>query len=100
MDTSIGCFVAADDRMYAEDRKRWCAFFIRNADRLLLGTDVVVGTQTASTELLRQHFLGHVRFLKHLDLPQEALSKVAHENFERLAGLEPAHPFPWGALRP
>ena len=100
VDTSIGCFVAADDRMYPEDRKRWRAFFIRNADRLLLGTDVVVGTQTASTELLRQHFLGHTRFLKHLNLPQDVLSKVAHENFERLAGLEPVDPFPWGALRP
>ena len=49
---------------------------------------------------LRQHFLGHVRFLKQLHLPQEALNRVAHENFERLAGLKPVSPFPWGALRP
>lgn len=99
-DTSIGCFVAADDRMYPTDHARWRDFFIRNADRMCFGTDSVIGQQTASTELLRQHLLGHVRFLKHLDLPQDALSKVAHGNFERLAGLEPVDPFPWGALRP
>ena len=86
--------------MYPEDRERWRGFFIANADRLLFGTDTVIDTETASTELLAYHFRGHTRFLKQLSLPQEVLSKVAYENFERLAGLEPVGPLPWGALRP
>lgn len=100
VDTSIGCFVAEDDVMYEADQKRWRDFVIAHSDRILFGTDVVLDRQSAGTELLRQHFLGHVRWVKQLRLPQEVLSKVAHENFERLADLEPVKPFPWGALRP
>ena len=100
VDTSIGCYVAPDDQMYEPDRKRWRDFVIPHADRILFGTDVVLSRQSANTELLRQHFLGHVRWVKQLQLPQDALLKVAHENFERLAGLEPVESFDWGALRP
>ena len=100
VDTSIGCYVAPDDVMYEEDRRRWRDFFISHPDRILFGTDVVLKRETASTELLRQHFLGHVRFIKQLRLPQDVLSMVAHENFERIARLEPVKPLPWGALRP
>ena len=100
VDTSIGCYVAPDDVMYEDDQKIWRDFFIAHADRLLFGTDVVVTDKSADTELLRQHFLGHVRFIKQLRLPADALEKVAHENFERLASLEEVEPFDWGALRP
>ncbi|GMV79560.1 MAG: hypothetical protein AMXMBFR7_07440 [Planctomycetota bacterium] len=101
VDTSIGCFVAADDTMYDEDRAVWRAFFIEHADRLLFGTDVVVSLASSKCELLRQHFLGHTRFIKQLRLPQEVLTKVAHANFERVAGIaETANLFEWGALRP
>lgn len=100
VDTSIGCFVAADDVMYPEDAARWREFVIAHDERILFGSDVVMSRQSAATELLRQHFLGHVRWVKQLNLPQESLSRVAHQNFERLAKLKPVEPFPWGALRP
>ncbi|MCZ7649271.1 MAG: amidohydrolase [Planctomycetota bacterium] len=100
VDTSIGCYVAPDDEMYEEDRVALRAFFLAHADRLLFGSDVVLDRRTANTELLRQHFLGHVRFIKQLRLPQEELTKIAHANFERLAGLAEVQPFEWGALRP
>jgi predicted TIM-barrel fold metal-dependent hydrolase len=100
VDTSIGCYLAPDDLMYPCDRERWYNFFVGNADRLLFGSDCVIDLERVSTELLRQHSLGHIRFLKQLNLPQDVLSKVAHHNFERLAHLEPVGLFPTGALRP
>lgn len=100
IDTSIGCFVAYGDRMYDADRRRWREFVVAHADRILFGTDVVINSRNVNTELLRQHFLGHLRFIKQLQLPQAELSKVAHENFERLTGLAAVQPGPWGALRP
>ncbi len=99
-DTSIGCFVGYGDRMYESDRMHWRQFVLEHSDRLLFGTDVMLDRKSAGTELLRQHFLGHLRWVRQLELPQEALSRVAHENFERIAGLQPVPPLPWGALRP
>lgn len=99
-DTSIGCYVAPDDVMYEADRLRWREFVIAHADRILFGSDVIMNRQHVNTELLRQHFLGHVRWVKQLGLPQEVLSKVAHENFERIAGLSPVPLLYWGGLRP
>lgn len=99
-DTSIGCFVAADDTMYPEDAARWRSFVIANDQRLLFGSDVVLTPESTSTELLRQHFLGHVRWVKQLNLPQDSLTRIAHANFEQLTNLPPATPLPWGALRP
>lgn len=99
-DTSIGGFVAMHDDMYESDRAIYRDFVLRHPERILFGTDVVLNRQSAGTEMLRQHFFGHVRWVRQLRLPQEVLSKVAHENFERLAGLQPVAPLPWGALRP
>ncbi|HWL53562.1 MAG TPA: amidohydrolase family protein [Chthoniobacteraceae bacterium] len=99
-DTSIGCFVAEDDVMYEADIRRWREFVLAFQDRILFGSDVVLNRENAGSELVRKHFLGHVRWVRQLRLPQEALSKIAYENFERLTGLLPAPLFPWGALRP
>jgi len=99
-DTSIGCFVAYGDRMYDKDRLRWRRFALEFADRLLFGTDVMIDRKTARSEMLKQHFLGHLRWVRQLQLPQEALSKIAHGNFERIAGLDPVPMLPWWSLRP
>jgi len=99
-DTSIGCFVADGDRMSEEDIRKWRNFVLPYHDRILFGSDIVLTHENATSELLRQHFLGHIRWVKQLRLPQDALSNIAHANFERLTGLGPSSLFPWGALRP
>lgn len=100
VDTSIGCYVAPDDVMYEEDRQRWRRFVLKYPDRILFGSDVMMNRREVRTQMLRQHFLGHVRWVKQLRLPQRELSMVAHENFERIAGLLPVAHLPWGGLRP
>jgi len=98
-DTSIGMFVRWGDRMYNEDRECAREFFMKWSDRILFGTDCIFKTDTID-DYLHQHFLGHVRYVRQLNLPQEELEQVAHRNTERLMDLEPAAVERRGALRP
>lgn len=99
IDTSIGCFVRWGDRMYPEDRDRAREFFIKWADRILFGTDCVLSGDQPG-EHTYQQFLGHVRYIRQLRLPDDVLQRVSHGNAERLFGLPPADPEMKGTLRP
>lgn len=99
VDTSIGCFVRWGDRIYPQDHDRAREFFLNWADRLLYGTDCVLGSD-ATEEYTYQQFLGHVRYVRQLRLPYAALQQVSHGNAERLMGMEPLEVDRKGALRP
>lgn len=99
IDTSIGCFVRWGDRMYPADRERAREFFIEWSDRILFGTDCILQEELMG-EYVYQQFLGHVRYIHQLNLPNDALQNVAHRNAERLMQLPEADPSMRGALRP
>ncbi|MBN2290398.1 MAG: amidohydrolase family protein [Candidatus Glassbacteria bacterium] len=97
IDTSAGYILQDGDYLTDEERARIRPFFIRWADRILFGSDANAMWEeldTVSEHELRRHIYNHVhpfkRFIQHLYLPQPALSKVAHRNFERLFKMEPA----------
>lgn len=99
IDTSIGCFVRWGDQMYPEDRERARAFFVAWADRILFGTDCILASDLMG-EFVYQAFLGHVRYIRQLRLPDDVLQKVAHGNAERLMQLSALRMSRRGALRP
>lgn len=99
VDTSIGCFVRWGDRLYREDRDRAREFFVDWSDRILFGTDCVL-EEDLMGEYLYQQFLGHIRYIRQLRLPNESLQDISHRNAERLLGLNEADISRKGALRP
>ncbi|WP_436936524.1 amidohydrolase family protein [Halovenus marina] len=87
IDTSAGFFIRWGDRIYPQDRDRVREFVMNWSDRILFGTDCALhgDVQTAN---LRQQFLGHVRFIRQLNLPDNELQQISHLNAERLLNLE------------
>lgn len=88
-DTSIGCWVNEGDRMYGNDVRRIREFFIKYHDRMLFGTDYFITDRagddtindgTGKTAIAKSH----IRFVRQLRLPDEALQDVMHANAERL----------------
>lgn len=100
-DFSVGNTVRPGCAMYEADREAWRSYTIRHQDRLLFGTDVDLG-DVCGIWYLWETLAGHLRFLHQMRLPKAALEKVAHENFERLAGLAPVplNGADWGNVRP
>ena len=94
-------FVRYGDRILPDDADYIRAQLISHSDRVLFGTDCVI-EPNVNWHLLSEHFLGHVRYLRELALPDDVLQKISHGNCERLYGLEPMklNPSTWGALRP
>ncbi|MGB9596714.1 MAG: amidohydrolase family protein [Candidatus Poribacteria bacterium] len=99
IDTSIGCFVRWGDVMYPEDQRRIREFFIKYADRIIFGTDTGIG-KDAHQETSRLGLMGHIRFIRQLNLPYDELQKVSHQNAERLFRLEPSSDKRVGNIRP
>jgi hypothetical protein len=99
IDTSVGCLVRWGDSMYPEDQKRIRDFFIKYSDRILFGTDTGIG-KNAHQETLRLGLMGHIRFIRQLNLPYDDLQKIAHQNAERLFRLEPSSDARMGNVRP
>lgn len=99
IDTSIGGFVRWGDQLYPEDKAAAREFFMEWSDRILFGTDCIL-TAEAIGEYLYQHFLGHVRYVRQLDLPHDALQDVSHRTAERVYGIDPVEVSRKGALRP
>ena len=100
VDWSCGNIVRIGDEMYADDREQWRAYALRQQDRLLFGTDCALGS--AKLWYLWETLAAHIRFVRQLRLPKEVLEKIAHANYERLAGL-PAlelNSSDWCAVRP
>jgi predicted TIM-barrel fold metal-dependent hydrolase len=88
-DTSIGCVVNEGDRMHEDDIRFIRDIFIQHSDRILFGTDYFIaeagaanpiGTDEEKVAIIRSH----IRFIKQLRLPDEALQKIFHGNAERL----------------
>ncbi|HUU27526.1 MAG TPA: amidohydrolase family protein [archaeon] len=97
IDTSAGFMLHDGDYLTDSERARIRPFFITWADRILFGTDANAWWETPKTiseHEIRRHIYNHVhpfkRFIQQLYLPQEVLSKVAHQNFERLFNMPPA----------
>ncbi|MCW8130125.1 MAG: amidohydrolase family protein [Planctomycetota bacterium] len=88
VDLSCGNIVRFCDEMYEADRERWRNYALRWQDRILFGTDCALGG-SAGYWYLWETLAAHIKFLHSLRLPQEALEKIAHANFERVAGLQP-----------
>jgi len=97
LDTSAGFILHDEDYITDAERALIRPFFIRWADRILFGSDANAfweQPETVSEHEIRRHIYNHVhpfkRFIQQLYLPQSVLSKVAHENFERLFDMPPA----------
>jgi hypothetical protein len=100
-DFSCGNIVRVGDRMREADRVRWRNYTMRWKDRLLFGTDCILGG-TASMWYLWDALIAHIRFVHQLRLPQQVLDGVTRANFEGVAGLEQVSldRGAWGAVRP
>jgi predicted TIM-barrel fold metal-dependent hydrolase len=97
IDTSAGYILQAGDYLTDSERARIRPFFIKWSDRILFGSDantIWEGLDQVSEHKIRRHVYNLVnpskRFINNLFLPQPALSKVAHQNFERLFDMAPA----------
>jgi predicted TIM-barrel fold metal-dependent hydrolase len=99
VDTSIGCFVRWGDEIPPTDRERAREFFLNWSERILFGTDCILSRDLMG-EYLYQQFLGHVRYIRQLNLPYDPLQQVSHRNAERLFGLKHLDTPQKGALRP
>ena len=100
-DLSCGNIVRSGDEMYEADRRRWRNYAFAYSDRLLFGTDCILGG-AAGIWYLWETLAAHIRFVHQLRLDKATLEKVAHENFERIAGLAPVElkREDWAAVRP
>lgn len=90
IDTSIGCWVNEGDRMHEDDIRYIREIFIRYSDRILFGTDYSIapggnGVET-NDEAKLDPVKNHIRFIKQLRLPDEALQRVFHANAEKILG--------------
>jgi predicted TIM-barrel fold metal-dependent hydrolase len=101
-DISIGGFVRWGDQMRKRDAEVIRSHICRYADRILFGTDVHFKPDETYWRMREQHFLGHLRFIRQLDLPDDALQNVCWRNADRLYRLPPLElqPGKWGFLRP
>lgn len=82
-DTTVGCFVRKDDEMYETDRSYLRDIFIKYSNRILFSTDTYAKKVT-DKDYIDFFYDGHIRFIRQLRLPEEALQKIAHRNTERL----------------
>jgi predicted TIM-barrel fold metal-dependent hydrolase len=100
-DLSCGNIVRIGDDMYEADRQRWRNYAFKYSDRLLFGTDCILAG-TAGIWYLWETLAAHIRFVHQLRLDKTTLEKVAHENFEKIAGLTPVElkREDWAAVRP
>lgn len=87
VDTSCGCIVREFDQICESDMNYLRKYFINYSDKILFGTDTIIDKDL--TECYAEvNYANHIRFIRQLRLPHAELQKVAHENFERLFGLE------------
>jgi predicted TIM-barrel fold metal-dependent hydrolase len=101
VDYSCGNMLRPFDDLYESDRECWRTHTIKFQDRILFGTDCAHG-KTAGMWYLWETLAAHIRFLHQLHLPKEVLEKVAHENIERIIGIQPLplKPELWMFVRP
>lgn len=83
VDTSIGCFLKPDDCFHEPDREYIRDFLTRYGDRILFATDVYYRNPKDLPWKLKEEYLGHIRFIKKLNLPDGALQAISHGNAEK-----------------
>ena len=83
IDSSVGCRLLLYDNFYEHDKRYLREMFIKNADRILFGTDTLWGDGPLNHENTMM-IQDHMRYILALDLPQEALDKICYKNSERL----------------
>jgi len=88
-DTAYAGILPYGQNMYPDDIREIRDYFLRYSDRILFGSDTILRANNVDWNLLSEDFLGHVRYIRELALPEDVLQKVMHENAERLCGLKP-----------
>ncbi len=86
VDTSCGYFLRFGDRMPEEDAAAAREFACRWSDRILFATDNRTGA-AHSNPVCFEAFRCHLRYVKALRLPQEALDRICWANARRVFGL-------------
>lgn len=84
IDTSIGCFLRLNDDFYSKDKEYLREFFIKYYNRFLFATDVYYKTPHMEDWKFKNEYLGHMRFINKLNLPNHVLQAISHENAEKL----------------
>jgi predicted TIM-barrel fold metal-dependent hydrolase len=92
VDTSCGYFLRFGDAIHEDDFDPAREFVTKRSDRLLFGTDNRTSA-AHSNPVCFEAFRCHLRYLKKLRLPQDALDKVCWQNARRIFGL--AEPEGW-----
>jgi predicted TIM-barrel fold metal-dependent hydrolase len=86
VDTSCGYFLRFGDVLHDDDFAPAREFVVKWADRLLFATDNRTSAAHSNPTCF-EAFRCHLRYLKALRLPQEALDKVCWQNARRVFGL-------------
>lgn len=88
VDSTCGCLLKLHDEFYPADKAYLRDVFIRNADRILWGTDTFWNSKVAanvdSWYSDYKTYREHIRFIMQLDLPQDVLDKICYKNSEKL----------------
>ena len=87
VDTSVGYYLRWADTLQEADREEYRRFVLAHGDRLLFGTDTVLGVASAEDPYLLEAYKCHARFISALQLPFETLQAISHGNIERLLNL-------------
>ncbi|MDW7658443.1 MAG: amidohydrolase family protein, partial [Bacillota bacterium] len=86
VDTSGGFLLNDDDDFYPRERDLYKKFVIKQASRLLYASDAATEDHV-SQEQQKALQRCRIRFIKRLQLPDDALQQVCHRNAERIFGL-------------
>ena len=82
VDSTVGCTLKIYDDFYPHDKEYLRKVFVRNAGRILFGTDTFWGAERFV--FLETVVLEHMKFITALDLDGDSLDKICHGNLERL----------------
>lgn len=83
-DTSVGCYLQEYDYLYESDRNYIRPYFIKYSSRILFGTDFILHAENEEDTISRIYG-GHIRFIRQLQLPDDVLQLISHQNAERIS---------------
>jgi len=99
IDTSCGYFLRFGDALAGEDADAARAFLCRWSDRVLFATDNRTGA-AHSNPVCFEAFRCHLRYIKALRLPQDALDRVCWQNARRVFNLAACEGWMTATTRP
>lgn len=83
IDTTIGCMLRRDFEIYDYDRNFLRKIFVKYCDRILFGTDLTITSKNLkNTTNIIKNYENHMRFIRSLRLPDNALQLISHGNAE------------------